>query len=48
MEKPSTSSPPSQIAYHDAIALLAEAIRDGQKTKIATRDEVFRILQGKS
>jgi hypothetical protein len=27
---------------------LAEAIREGQKTKNATRDEVFRILQGKS
>ena len=27
---------------------LAEAIREGQKTKKATRDEVFNILQGKS
>jgi len=27
---------------------LAEAIREGQKTKPAHRDEVFRILQGAS
>ena len=27
---------------------LAEAIREGRKTKNATRDEVLRILQGKS
>ncbi len=27
---------------------LAEAIREGQGTKPATRDEVFRILQGRS
>lgn len=27
--------------------VLAEAIREGQKTKRATRDEVFRILQGR-
>jgi hypothetical protein len=27
---------------------LAEAIRQGQKTKRATRDEVFEILRGKS
>lgn len=27
---------------------LAEAIREGQKTKNATRDEVLCILQGKS
>ena len=27
---------------------LAEAIREGQKTKSATREEVFRILPGKS
>jgi len=27
---------------------LAEAIREGQKTKKASRDEVFQILQGKS
>ncbi len=26
---------------------LAEAIREGQKTKRATREEVFRILRGK-
>jgi hypothetical protein len=26
---------------------LAEAIREGQKTKAAARDEVFQILQGK-
>ena len=25
---------------------LAEAIREGRKTKIAKRDEVFRVLQG--
>ena len=25
---------------------LAEAIREGQKTKPATRNEVFRVLQG--
>ena len=27
---------------------LAEGIREGQKTKAASRDEVFRILRGKS
>ncbi len=27
---------------------LAEAIREGQKTKPAARDEVFRILQGQT
>ena len=27
---------------------LAEAIREGQKTKRASRDEVFAILRGKS
>lgn len=27
---------------------LAEAIREGQQTKPATREEVFRILRGKS
>jgi hypothetical protein len=27
---------------------LTEAIREGRKTKSATRDEVFRILHGKS
>ena len=27
---------------------LTKAIREGQKTKSATRDEVFHILQGKS
>lgn len=26
---------------------LAEAIREGQKTKRATREEVFRVLRGK-
>lgn len=26
---------------------LAEAIREGQKTKHVTREEVFRVLQGK-
>ena len=27
---------------------LAQAIREGEKTKLARRDEVFRILQGAS
>jgi len=27
---------------------LAEAIREGQETNIATREEVFRILQGEA
>jgi hypothetical protein len=27
---------------------LAEAVREGRQTKSATRDEVFRVLQGKS
>jgi hypothetical protein len=27
---------------------LTEAIREGQKTKAAARDEVFHLLQGKS
>ncbi len=27
---------------------LAEGIREGRETKAATRDEVFRILRGKS
>ena len=40
--------------FHDVFAevledfALAEAIREGQTTKRATRDEVFEILQGKS
>lgn len=35
-------------AFGEVLDALAEAIREGQQTRRATREEVFRILRGKT